>query len=127
MVPNCDQKHIFFLVKVLSLQKDIIISSREFLIQPKTRCMCVSHCECLCIVGAYFDTGRQGGIVSCHVIKSKSKIQAGFMESFPENIYYDEEQLSTEPKLIFDPVSLLFLPLFVLLFVLLLGEFKGFS
>lgn len=45
------------------------------------------------------------------------------MESFSENFCYDDdEQLPVEPKLIFDPVSLLFLPLFLLLIVLLLGE-----
>lgn len=63
------------------------------------------------------------GIVSCHVIKSEGKIQAAFMESFSENFCYDDEQLPVDSKLIFDPVSLLFLPLFILLFVLFLGKF----
>lgn len=97
------------------------------LIQPKSRCFCVYHCECLCI-HAYFDTKQhQGEIVSCHIIKSKNKIQAGFMDSFPDNIYYDDEQQQpTEAKLIFDPISLFFLLLFILLFVFLLGELKIF-
>lgn len=103
---------------------NILKSSRAFLLQPKSRCFCIWTCKCVCI-GAYFDITKQKDTLKCQNIKSNLKVQAGFMDSFPfENEYVQQSHEEQEEKdFVFDPASLFFLPLFVLLFIFFLGKY----
>lgn len=109
-----------FKAKIVDMENGATFVKREFFIKPRSRCLCIWLCSCLC-----FDSVLTTEAADlCHSLTAKNEYLAGLID---DNDINDKDDTSCESDDIIEQWKFLFIiPLMILMVVLLMGEFLFF-
>lgn len=110
-----------FKAKIVNVENGATVVKREFFIKPRSRCLCIWLCSCLC-----FDSVLTTEAADlCHSLTSKNEYLAGLLDDIDIN---EKVETSCDSDDIIDLWKLLYIiPLMILMAVLLLGEFYSYN
>lgn len=98
----------------------IVFVKREFYIKPRSRCLCLWLCSCLCFDNVLTTEAAD----LCHSLTAKNEYLAGLLDDIDIN---EKIEPSCESENIIDLWKLLYIiPLMILMTVLILGEFYSY-
>lgn len=111
-----------FKAKLVLVENGATVVKREFFIKPRSRCLCLWLCSCLC-----FDSVLTTEAADlCHSLTAKNEYLAGLLDDIDINEKIESE--SCESDDIIDLWKLLYIiPLIILIAVFILGEFYIYS
>ncbi|CAO1444386.1 unnamed protein product [Diamesa hyperborea] len=115
-----ERKHRTCRAKLVFVENGATVVKREFFIKPRSRCLCLWLCSCLC-----FDSVLTTEAADlCHSLTAKNEYLAGLLDDIDINEKIESE--SCESDDIIDLWKLLYIiPLIILIAVFILGCIKG--